>query len=86
MIEETKLILEISKEIQADVKNCQKRLYSIEQMDAVQNSQLEEHMRRSVANEKRLEKIEDRQFKEKMVVGVVITSVVAIIEFLKGMM
>lgn len=79
----TKLLLDTVKEIHTDVKDCQTRLHAIEILDAVQNTELKEHTRRSLANEKRLEKIEERQFREKLVVGAVIAAAVAIIEYLQ---
>lgn len=81
--EDTKQILTLTKEIKIDVKNCQERLYEIEKLDAVQNAELKEHTRRSAANEKRLDTIENRQFSEKLFTGAMITAVIGIMEFIR---
>lgn len=54
-----KLIIKRLDEVHADVKDCRECLTEIEKMDAVQNQQLAEHMRRTEASEKRLDKAEE---------------------------
>lgn len=46
-------------EIRADIKDIQRSVHTIEVLDAKQNAELTEHTRRSTANEKRLEKLEN---------------------------
>lgn len=55
----TKLIITRLEEVHTDVKECREKLNEIEKLDAVQNQQLAEHMRRTEASEKRLDKVEE---------------------------
>ena len=56
-----KLIINRLEMVHEDVKECKTKLNDVEKLDAVQNAQLAEHMRRTAAAEKRIDKIE--QFK-----------------------
>lgn len=55
----TKIILNRLSEVHTDVRECRDKLGEIEKLDAVQNQQLAEHMRRTKAAEKRLDRVEE---------------------------
>lgn len=77
------LILDILKETREDVRDIKQKTEEIEKLDAIQNEQLREHMRRTEASEKRIDRLEDRELKSKLYSGGLVALIVAIAEILR---
>ena len=70
-------------EIHQDVKIACKDIVDLKVDTAVNTISLKEHMRRTEASEKRIRKIEDRQFKEKMYTGGLVALLAGITEIIR---
>lgn len=80
MIDEKQLI----QEIREDIRDIKQSVQKIELLDAVQNAQLIEHMRRTEANEKRLQLLEDFKWFFGGLTAIITAIVSSVILFFKG--
>lgn len=72
---------EILLEVRSDIKEIKEDVAKIKQLDAVQNEQLRQHMARTEANEKRLDKLENFKWFFAILIGIV----AATAEFLRNL-
>jgi|GEM_PF-6606292 len=70
-------------EIGQDVKIIADKVHNIAVDTAVNTASLKEHMRRTEASEKRLEKLEDARLKDKAQSATIITIVISLAEIIR---
>jgi len=78
--------MEELKEIGKDIKTISEKVQSIEIETKINSKSLTEHMRRTAANEKRIEKVEDRMFKGTLLQGGAVAALIAISELLRRLL